>query len=78
MDISGQVHQGSVFGYILVYALAPTGAHARATYLRAFALIAVQPHLYTDVVDDFDQESSVPFKALQQLYLPLVQASFRA
>ena len=64
MDILGRVHQGSIFGYILAHAWAPTGAHARAVYLRAFALVATWPHLYADMVDDFDQESSVPFKAL--------------
>ena len=64
IDISGWVYWGSIFGYILACALAPKGAHARAAYLRAFALIAACLHLYSDAVDDFDRESSVPFKTL--------------
>ena len=71
MDITGQVHQGSIFGYILAHALAPTGAHAHAEYMRAFALVATCLHLYANAVYNFDQASSVPFMALDNLTFPL-------
>ena len=41
------------------------------TYIRAFTLIATCPCLYTDMVDDFNQETLVPFKALDNFTFPL-------
>ena len=71
MGILGWVHQGSIFRYILALVLAPTVAHAKAVYLRAFALVATELHLYAEVVDDFDKESLVLFKALNNYTFPL-------
>ena len=71
MDSTGHMHQGSVFGYILVYALAPTGANARASYMRAFPLIAVHPQLYTEAMADYDYKSSVAFQAISNYTFPL-------
>ena len=64
MNSTRQVYQGSIFGYILAHTLAPTEAHARAAYMRVFALIAACPCLYTDAVENFNRKSLVPFKAL--------------
>ena len=68
IDSTEWVHWGSIFGYILAHALDPTGAHARASYMRAFTLIATQLHLYTEAVNNFDRESLRQLTALPSPY----------
>ena len=71
IDSTGWVHQGSIFRCILAHALAPTGAHTRALYMRAFTFIAAHLHLYVDAVNNFDRESFVPFQAINNFTFPL-------
>ena len=71
IDSSGWVYQGSVFSYILALALAPTGANARAAYMRAVALVVAQLQLYAKAVADFNQEMLMTFEAFSNYTFPL-------
>jgi len=65
IDYALRVHRWSVFGYVLIRTLSPTGRESSPTFRRILASVLALPHHYREAIVEDNRQHPVPFAPQQ-------------